>query len=211
MCDRHTAGVSTPPPPYGQPHQPPPVYPAYQKPVPSRRRPSGWWFVVAGLMMVAGVAIGVLLIVQTVRAFVDVDATIEPDGETRSIVVDTDKDRMVWIHAFDQPVCSIVDADTGVEVRQKPLGNTEYTKSAGGREWTGDTTFDPGSGRLEVTCDASGGPIQIGPAVGFGSFFGGLAAGILIPLVLGGGGFVLLVLIAILYATGRPRDVPAPL
>jgi hypothetical protein len=178
--------------------------------VPSRRRPSAWWFLVAGLMMLAGVAIGVLLIVQAVRAFVDTDATIQPDGETHSIVVDTAQDRMVWIDAFDQPVCTIVDAETGDEVQQEGLSNAEYTKSSGSREWTGDTTFDPGSGRLEVTCEESGGPIQIGPAVEFGAFFGGLAAGILIPLVLGGGGFVLLILIGVLFATGRPRNVPAP-
>lgn len=160
--------------------------------------------------MVAGVAIGVLLIVQTVRVFVDVDATIEPDGETHSIVVDTDRDRMVWIHTSDQPVCTIVDAEDGTDIQPQVLHNAEFTKSSGGREWTGDSTFDPGSGQLEVTCDASGGPIQIGPTVGIGKFFGGLAAGILIPLVLGGGGFVLLIVIVILYATGRPRNLPAP-
>jgi hypothetical protein len=202
--------VSTPPLPYGQPYQPPPIYPAYQKPVPSRRRPSAWWFVVAGLMMLAGVAIGVLLIVQAVRGFIETDATIQPDGQTHSIVVDTDQDRMVWIDPFEQPVCTIVDAETGTEVEQEGIGNTEYTKSSGGREWTGDTTFDPGSGRLEVTCDASGGPIQIGPTVELGAFVGGLVAGILIPLALGGSGFVLLIVIGVLYATGRPRNVPAP-
>jgi hypothetical protein len=201
--------MSMPPPPYGQPYQPPPIYPAYQKPVPSRRRPSAWWFLVAGLLMLAGVAIGILLIVQAVRGFIDVDATIQDDGETHSIVVDADQDRMVWIDMFDQPVCSIVDAETGEEVRLEGL-NAEYTKSSGSREWTGDSNFDPGSGMLDVTCEESGGPIQIGPAVEFGAFFGGLAAGILLAILLGGVGFVLLIVIGVLYATGRPRNVPAP-
>ena len=61
-----------------------------------------------------------------------------------------------------------------------------------------------------MACAETGGPIQIGPAPDFGSFFGGLAAGILLALLLGGGGFVLLIVLVILYATGRPRDVPAP-
>jgi hypothetical protein len=90
------------------------------------------------------------------------------------------------------------------------IGNAAYTKSSGRREWEGDATFDPGSGVLEVTCAQDGGPIQIGPAPEFGALVGGLAAGILIPLLFGVVGFVMLIVVAVLYATGRPRDVPAP-
>ncbi len=159
--------MSTPPPPYGQPYQPPPVYPAYQKPVPSRRRPSAWWFVVAGLMMLAGVVIGVLLIVQTVRTFTDVDATIQDDGETHSIVVETDQDRMVWVHPYQQLSCDIVDTATGEAVNLERVG-AEFTKDVGSGEWEGHSEFDPGSGELEVTCPVGAGEIQIGPAPEFG-------------------------------------------
>ena len=200
--------MSTPQPPYGN-YQPPPIYPAYQKPVPSRRRPSAWWFVVGALMIVAGMAIGVLLIVQTVTTFTDVDATVQADGETHAISVAADQDRMVWIHPGEPQNCSIVDAADGQDVDFKGL-DVDYVKDVGSGEWEGADTFDPGSGDLEITCDATGGEIQIGPAPAFGKFFGGLAAGILVPLALGGGGFVLLVLVGILYATGRPRNVPAP-
>jgi hypothetical protein len=204
--------MSTPQPPYGAPQQPgygPPVYPAYQKPVPSRRRPSGWWFVAGALLMLAGVAIGTLLIVQTVRAFTETDATIRADGQPHSVSVDADQDRMVWIHPGEPQTCSIVDTATGEDVVLERPG-ASYTKSVGSGEWEGSRTFDPGSGDLEVTCDASGGEIQIGPAPEFGAFFGGLAAGILAAVLLGGAGFVLLIVIAVLYATGRPRNVPAP-
>lgn len=200
--------MSSPQPPYG-PYQPPPVYPAYQKPVPSRRRPSAWWFVVAGLLMLAGLAVGVLLIVQTIQAFTEVDATIQADGETHTVTVDADQDRMVWIHPDAPQTCSIVDAASGEDVEVEDV-SASYTKDVGSGEWEGVSRFDPGSGDLEVTCNPTGGEIQIGPAPEFGAFFGGLAAGILVPLVLGGGGFVLLVVIGILYATGRPRNVPAP-
>ena len=198
------------PPPYGgpQPGQPP-VYPAYQKPVPRRRRPSAWWFAVAGLMMLAGIAIGVLLIVQAVRAFVDVDATIQADGQTHAVSVDADQDRMVWIHPDEPQTCSIVDAENGQPVDIEGVSAT-YTKDVGSGEWEGVSRFDPGSGDLEVTCEATGGEIQIGPAPEFGQFFGSLAAAIIIPILLGGGGFVLLIVISILFATGRPRNVPAP-
>lgn len=200
------------PPPYGgsQPGRPP-TYPAYQKPVPSRRRPSAWWFAVAGVMMLAGIATGVLLIVQTVAGFLETDATIPADGRVHAVTVGTDRDRMVWVDQSDErPDCRIVDAATGEEIRPVGLGSTSYTKSSGRREWQGDGTFDPGSGDLEVTCAQRGGPIQIGPEPEFGRFFGSLAAGIIIPILLGGGGFVLLIVIAILFATGRPRNVPAP-
>ncbi len=84
-----------------------------------------------------------------------------------------------------------------------------YTKSSGGDEWLGDRTFDPGSGELEVTCSEAGGPIQIGPAPDFGNFFGGLAIGIFLPFFLGGIGFLMLIVLGVLFATGRPRRGPA--
>lgn len=218
--------MSTPQPPYGAPQEPqpgaqppppptyptypvPPVYAAYQKPVPSRRRPSGWWFVVAGLLILAGLTIGVLLVVQTVRDFTETDATIPADGQSHALTVDTDQDRMVWIHPGAPQTCSIIDTATGTAVSTEGLGVT-YTKDVGSGEWEGSSRFDPGSGDLEVTCEATGGEIQIGPAPEFGKFFGGIVAGILIPVLLGGAGFVLLIVIAILYATGRPRNVPPP-
>jgi hypothetical protein len=206
--------VSSPQPPYGAPHPgygAPPGYPLYQKPVPKRRRPSGWWFVAASLLIVVGLAIGVLLIAQIFLGFFSVDATIQGDGQTHEVTVKTDRDRMVWVDQNDdRPACTIVDKATGEEVRLEGIGNAAYTKSSGRRDWQGDATFDPGSGVLEVTCAQDGGPIQIGPAPEFGAPVGGLAAGILIPLLFGGAGFVMLIVVTVLYATGRPRDVPAP-
>ncbi len=201
--------MSTPPPPYGQPSQPPPIYPAYQKPVPSRRRPSAWWFAVGGLLMVSGVVVGVLLIVQAVRVFAEVDATIQANGETHTVIVERDQDRMVWTHPFQTENCSIVDALTGEEVELDDV-DASYTKDVGSGSWEGTSTFDPGSGELRITCDASGGEIQIGPAPDIGGFVGGLVGGILLAILLGGVGFVMLVVIGVLFATGRPRDVPAP-
>ncbi len=159
--------------------------------------------------MLTGVAIGVLLIIQTVRALVDVDATVPADGAAHAVVVDGDQDRMIWMHPFSPEACVIVDTATGDPVELEDVG-ASYTKDVGSGSWEGVSRFDPGSGELEVACDDSGGEIQIGASPAFGAFFGGLAAGILIPLVLGGGGFVLLIVISVLFATGRPRDVPAP-
>lgn len=205
--------MSTPQPPYGGHYQPSyggPVPPAYRKPVPRRRRPRGWWWVVAVAMLLGGVAVGVLLVVQSVRAFTETDATIEADGQPRSVVVATDRDRMIWVRPDQAASCRIVDAATGQEIAVEGLGSTTFTKSGGSGSWEGAGRFDPGSGDLEVTCEAGGSPAQIGPAPELGSFVGGLAAGILLVALLGGGGLVLLIVLVVLHATGRPRDVPPP-
>ena len=202
--------MSTPPPPYGGPRAGAVGAARVPEAVPSRRRPSGWWFVVAVGLMLAGVAVGVLLVVQSVRAFVDVDATVPADGQVHEVSVPTDRDRMIWAHPGQPPACTLTDAATGAELGLGGLGAT-YTKSAGSGSWEGTHRFDPGSGDLEVACAPTGSEIQIAPAPDFGSVFGGLAAGILLALLLGGGGFVLLIVLVILFATGRPRNVPAPL
>jgi hypothetical protein len=203
--------VSSPQPPYGAPQVPPP-YSVYQKPLPRRRRPSAWWFAVAALLMLAGIAIGVFLIVQTVAGFLKTDVTVDVDGQPHVGTVPTDGDRMLWIdETLIEPSCEIVDTETGEVVELDEPGAT-YTRGNGKiGDALGTYTFDPGSGRLQVTCTPEmQSVVEIGPAPEFGRFFGGLAAGILIPLLFGGAGFVMLIVVAVLYATGRPRDVPAP-
>ena len=159
-----------------------------------------------------GIAIGVFLIVQAVAGFLETDATVEVDGRPHQVTVPTDGDRMLWVYeTVTEPTCKIVDTanDTPVDL-ESPTGT--YTRDAGkGFQAMGLYTFDPGSGQLEVTCGpAVQSVVEIGPTPEFGKIFGSLAAAIIIPILLGGGGFVLLIVIAILFATGRPRNVPAP-
>jgi hypothetical protein len=161
-----------------------------------------------GLMLV-GVAVGATVLVLTIKGFTETDATIEADGQTHRISVETDRDRMVWIDQFDQGDCTIVDVETGEEVEYTGTPDATYTKYTDGVEFLGDRTFDPGSGDLEVTCAETGGPIQIGPAPQFGEFFGGIALGIFLPFFLGGVGFLMLIVLGVLFATGRPRRDPA--
>jgi hypothetical protein len=68
--------------------------------------------------------------------------------------------------------------------------------------------FDPGSGRLELTCSRGGGTVEIGPAKGFGHFVGGIFATILVPLGLGLLGALVLIITGVLFATGAPRRDP---
>jgi hypothetical protein len=196
-----TAPVSTPP---------LPSYPPYAAPPPTtqRRRPSKWWFALGAGLVVAAVVIGVTVLVLTVRGFMETDATVRVDGRTHSVTVPTDGDRILWYdRSTTDPTCEVVDLETGEPIRLEDP-DASYERDFGDRgDQVGAWTFDPGSGELEVTCSPDlQTVVEIGPSPDFASFFGGIAVGILVPLLLGGTGFVLLIVVGVLYATGRPRS-----
>jgi hypothetical protein len=171
---------------------------------PRRTRPSGWWFVVGGGLVAAGIATGVGLFAWTVMGFMKTDATVAADGRPHLVLLEPGEPKMLWVHEYDAARCSILDRATGTELDHSPVTGS-FTRSTGRDEWVGDRRFDSGSGQLEVTCDRSGGPAQIGPAPRVGAFVGGLLAMILVPLALGGAGLVVLVVTGVLFASGAPR------
>jgi len=200
--------MSQPPPSYPVPSG----YPPGQPPLPTKHRPSGWWFVVGAGLVVAALVAAVGLFVWTLSAFFETDATVRADGQTHSVTVATDGDRMLWRDddVFD-PDCSIVDARTGEEIDLRPV-TSQFTKDFGEGEWTAAYRFDPGSGDLEVTCAAArdlddGGEVQIGPAPSIGGFVGGLLATIAVPSLLGLFGLAILIVTGILWSTrpARPK------
>jgi hypothetical protein len=205
--------MSQPPPSYPVPSGYPPGHP----PLPPKHRPSGWWFVVGGALIVLALAAGVGLFIWTLSAFFQTDATVAADGQAHEVTVDTDGQRMLWRDddVFD-PGCSIVDLGTGEQVELRPV-TSQFTKDFGEGEWTAAYRFDPGSGRLAVTCAAApglddrgrddGGEIQIGPAPSIGGFVGGLIATIAVPSLLGLFGLATLIVTGILWSTrpARPR------
>ena len=150
------------------------------------RAPGGSWLAVG--LMVAGVAVGVTILVLTIKGFTETDATVA-GGRPAARRVRGRRTRSAWSGSTPpgRRDCTIVDAETGDEVElHRHTRRVVRARASGGQDWVGDRTFDPGSGDLEVTCEEAGGPIQIGPAPEFEEFFGGLAIGILVPLVLGG-------------------------
>ena len=190
-----------------------PQYPPYGgPPLPQkRRRPSGWWFALAGAVIVAGVAVGVTVLVLTVRGFLATDATVDVDARPHSVTVPTDGDRILWFdESVREPTCEILDEESGAEIRLHDP-DASYTRDFGSAgDQYGAWTFDPGSGKLSVTCSPSlQTVVEIGPSPDFGSFFGGLALGIFLPFFLGGLGFLMLIVLGVLFATGRPRRDPA--
>jgi hypothetical protein len=180
-----------------------PPHPPYgPAPVARRRRPSAWWFVVGGALVVAAVVAGVSLFVLTLGGFLDSDATVRADGRTETVRLDGDERRMLWTDDAHAQQCEVVDAATGEGVKTSPVtGN--FTRSEGDDDWTGAATFDAASGTVEVTCTGDG-TVIVGPAPAIDSFVLGLLATIFVPLFLGGGGLVVLIVTGVLFATGRP-------
>ena len=189
-------------------------------PLPTKYRPSWAWFLVGGGLLVLAVAAGIGLFVWTLSAFFTTDATVEADGQPHQVSVATDGDRMLWrtSEVFD-PECTVVDLATSDPVDLRPV-TSQFTKDFGDGEWTAAYRFDPGSGRLEVTCGGVTGSesgsdwemswgeeVQIGPAPSVGGLVGGLIATIAVPGLLGLLGLATLIVTGVLRSTrpARPR------
>ena len=136
-----------------------------EPPRPPKPRPSAVWFGVGGLLVVAGVVVGVVLFVRIFSAgFLSVAATVPADGLAHEVTVDTDGDRFLWEPENGRADCVVRDAETGGTVTLEPVDGT-FTRSGGSGAWQALARFDPGSGRLSVSCAPEGGPAQIGPAL----------------------------------------------
>lgn len=169
-----------------------------------KKRPSAVWFVVGALLVVAGAVAGVVLFVRIFSAgFLDVEATIPADGAAHQVSVGTDGDRFLWEPQYGAADCTLVDVSTGGTVSLEPVNGT-FTRSYNADAWQAVARFDPGSGRLSVTCSAEEGPAQIGPAIVVEDFVIRILLAIAVPLVLGGLGLAVLIGTAILWAT-RPE------
>jgi hypothetical protein len=182
---------------------------AYAGPPPpgaaGKPRPRAWWFVVGALLVAAAVVVGVVMFVRIFDSgFLSVEATVPADGEAHQVTVATDGDRYLWEQQYGDAECTLRDADDGGTITLRPVTGT-VTRSINGDAWQAVASFDPGSGRLSVTCAADEGPAQIGPALDVGDFVLRILLAIAIPMVLGGLGLVVLIGTAILWATRPPR------
>lgn len=202
--------MSQPPPSYPVPSGYPPGHP----PLPPKRRPSGWWFVVGSALIVAALVAGVGLFIWTLSAFFTTDATVPTDGTPHSITVDTDGERMLWRDsAVFNPDCTVVDRASGEQIDLRPV-HSQITKEFGDDEWTAAYRFDPGSGELEVACAALSGlrgggqGVEIGPAPSVGGIVAGVVATIAVPSLLGLLGLATLIVTGVLWST-RPARPPS--
>lgn len=183
------------------------MLPVMTTPAPTKVRPSWWWFVLGGGLLLAAVASGIALFVWTLSSFLSTDGTVPLDGRAHVLEVDHHDDLMLWSDdGAVTPSCVVRDAGTGTELAQRsPTGS--FSKSSGSGSWEGFAIVDGGAGQVEITCagdptaSTSSTSIEIGPAPSLGSFGLGLAATILVPLLLGGLGIVVLLVTGILWST----------
>jgi hypothetical protein len=173
---------------------------------PAKARPSKVWFLVGGLLVVAGIVAGIVLFVRIFTSgLLSVEATIEPDGTPHVVTVDTDGDRFLWEPQYGSADCTVADADTGGTIMLEPVNGT-FTREVNADAWQAVATFDPGSGHLSVTCSPAEGPAQIGPALEVEAFVLKIITAIVVPLLLIGLGLAVLIGVGILFAS-RPRRV----
>jgi hypothetical protein len=195
--------MSEPPPSYPVPSGYPPGHP----PIPQKYRPSGWWFVLGGGLVVLSVLAAVGLLTWTFWSVFVPGYDVPTDGSSHGIIVETDNDElMLWREAdVLDPKCTIIDGHTGDEVDLRPV-TSQLSRDLGEGEMTAAYRFDTGSGMLAVTCAASAdgsGRVEIGPAPHVGSIVGGLILSIAVPSLLGLFGLATLIVTGIMWS-GRP-------
>lgn len=200
-----------PPPPY---QQGPQGYPAYQPPGdyqrPQKKRPRALWFFVGGLLLVAGIAIGVALFVTAVTGAIEEDGVITANAQPASIDAKPGAKRMLFVPSGERaPSCTLVDG-TGKQLLLRPIF-TDATLSTGGTDWKGFAQVDStGDGKVTITCTPTGSgdgtqvQVRMGAPIDLSSLGGRVVAGLAALLLLGGTGFVILLVTTILWFTRKP-------
>jgi hypothetical protein len=176
-----------------------------EPPGPVKGRPSAVWFLVGGLLVVAGVVAGIVLVVRIFDSgFLGVEANVPADGAVHEVMVGTDGDRFLWEPQYGAADCVVRDRDSGGTITLEPVSGT-YTRQVNADAWQAAARFDRGSGRLAVTCSPEEGPAQIGPALDVADFVARILVAVLVPLALIGLGLATLVGTGVLWAT-RPEQ-----
>lgn len=193
--------MSTPP----GPPSPPPYAAGLLGPDPRRPRPRARWFVLGGGLLVAALAAAISLFVWVLSSFLAVDATVPADGSPHRVTATAGAGRVLWVHPGEGAQCRVADPASGDELRLSAVDG-RFQKSDGSGEWIAAQRFEPTSDQVEVTCDPAAGEVQVGPEPSIGSLVGAIALTIGVPLVLGAAGLIVLLVTAVRWATGRPRD-----
>lgn len=199
-------------PAYPQPGQP--GYPAYQPPGgyqrPPKKRPRAIWFAVGGLLMVAGIAIGVALFVTAYTSATAEDGVITANGQPATINAPAGEKRMLFVPSGERPPsCTLVDG-TGTKLLVRAIFN-DSTLSTGGTDWNGFSQVDSsGDGRITITCnptttgDGSQVQVRMGAPIDVKDLGGRVLGGFAALVLLGGAGFVVLLVTTILWFSRKP-------
>jgi hypothetical protein len=187
------------------PYRPHSVYTSPYAPPPSpvKRRPGAAWFAVGGaLLLVAVVLFGVAMF-RFVRTISHTDAVFPAVG-THTVTVPAGTERGLFVHqGAPLPRCQVSDGTGSPLQFRRPVERFTYQR------WVAVRVFDTGNGTLVFSCGHSGGVIRIATIPGNGDFARLGIIGVLLPLALGGLGFVVLLVTTILWISRRP-SAPQP-
>jgi len=158
-------------------------------------------------MVVVGIVLAVGGFVTTLGAATDVDGIVPVDGAPHEVTLDGSRDRLL-MHPEGSPApdCAVRDGGGGAELAlEPPSGRVTYGDSSG--SWVGWAVVAPTGASVELTCTGVDGlEVRVSPDPGgAGPIVGGVLStigGIGLVLL----GLVVLLLVAVLYATGAPRS-----
>ena len=186
---------------------PPQPYSPYAASAP-KRRPRALWFALGAVMMLLGLVIGMVVIMTALRAATVEDGVITANGQAAAIASPANRSRMLFVQSgHTPPDCDLVDG-SGEALLKRTIVET-ITITTGGQEWRAFTQIDSsGDGAITITCrpvtnDVA--QVRVGQPVDTASLGGAVLAGAGAILALGGAGFVILLITAILWITRRPR------
>ena len=171
---------------------------------PRRKRPSAVWFAVGAALLLLAPVVFVGALFTVLRPLTQEDAVFAAGDSPVRLDLDAGDERALFTDGVSAD-CSATDG-SGEAVELRPVTG-EFTFN----EWTAVSRFDTGDGDVTFTCAGldGGSRLRIAQLPSTGGFVGGLVVGILAPLVLGAIGLLVLVVTAVLYATGAPRNEPA--
>jgi hypothetical protein len=187
--------------PYRPHSEYPSPYPAMVPP--AKKRPSLAWFAVGTVLVVIAAVLFGLAVARFVRDIAHADAVFHASG-THQVTLPANAERGLFVReGRPLPRCQVSDGSGSPLQFRRPGEQFTYG------DWIAVREFTTGDGNLTFTCPGGGrGQIRIAE-VPSGSDFARLGLlGVLLPLGLGGAGFVVLLVTAILWFSRRPSAPP---
>lgn len=184
--------------PYGQPQWVPPP------PPPKRQRPRARWFIVAGALILVAPVIFVGALFSVLRPLTQEDAVFSASDGAVQVDLPAGEERALFTDGVGGSECRASDGEGELELRGV-TGDFTYN------EWTAVYRFDTGDGDVTLECRSGFGDerYRVAQLPSTGGFVAGIVIGVVAPLLLGGIGLIWMLILVILFATGRPRDQQA--
>ncbi|MEO9324912.1 hypothetical protein ABFT23_15565 [Nocardioides sp. C4-1] len=182
-------------------------YPAYGPPPRRKYRPRARWFVVGGVLLVLAVVVFVAALVWVLRPLTQEDAVFAAADGPVTLDLPADERRGIYQRDGEPVRCTAATPDGATIEVSRVTADVTYD------EWTAVEQLTTGDGGVVLTCesDVEGAEVRVAGVPSTGGIVAGVVVGVVGPLLLGGAGFVVLLVTTILWATrpARPRGGPA--